>query len=78
MPTADELIWEGNSKAMFDKMLSTSPSFMRDKVQKKFNEWVAAKGLTTLTEAAIEQHVTETVPPQFRGMVLGQLASLKS
>ena len=72
------LAWEGNSKAMFDKMMSSAPVFMRDKARKKFEEWVASQRLTVLTEALIEQHVTETLPPQFRGMLLAQLASLKS
>ncbi len=78
MSTLSSLTWEGNSKAMFDKMISTAPAFMRDKALKKFADWTAEKSLTTITEALIEQHVTETLPPQFRGMVLGQLASLKS
>lgn len=78
MENEDKLIWEGNSKVMFDRMLTTAPSFMREKIQKKFDEWVAAKGLTTLTESDIEDHVKDTVPSQFRRMVLAQLVSLKS
>ena len=72
------LTWEGNSKAMYDKMMSTAPAFMRDKARKKFEEWIQNKGVTAMTEALIEQHVSETLPPQFRGMLLAQLAGLKT
>jgi|GEM_PF-297986 len=78
MPSIDDISWAGNSRAMYDKIVSTAPVFMQGKVRSKFLEWTEKKNLSAITEALLEAHITETIPFAFRGMVLAQLASLKS
>lgn len=78
MTDITSLTWEGNSRAMYDKMMASAPVFMRDKARKKFEQWVDQRAVTALTETLIEEHVNEVLPPQFRGMLLAQLAGLKT
>ncbi|MCC7411452.1 MAG: hypothetical protein IT495_07465 [Gammaproteobacteria bacterium] len=78
MRAIDELGWEGNSRAMFDRMLADTPAFMKDRALASFNGWVAANDVTTLTEELLERHVVETVPKPIQPMVLAKLRALKS
>ena len=74
----DNLTWEGNSKAMYDKLVESAPAFMREQLKKGFEDWVAKKGITTMTEDLLEEHVKETAPGPMQGMILAQLQPFKS
>jgi hypothetical protein len=74
----DDLSWEGNSKTMFDKLLESAPAFMREQAKKTFEDWVAKKGITTMTEELLEEHIKESAPAPMQAMILGQLAQFKS
>ena len=74
----DNLTWEGNSKAMYDKLVESAPAFMRDQAINGFANWVSQKGITTMTENLIEDHIKETAPGPMQGMILAQLQPLKS
>jgi len=74
----ENLSWEGNSKTMYDRLVQSAPMFMRDKAQKDFQEWIAKKGITTMTEDLLEEHVKDTAPAMMQGMILAQIQSLKS
>ena len=74
----DNLTWEGNSKAMYDKLVASAPAFMRDQAINGFAAWISQKGITTMTEDLVEQHVKDTAPAPMQGMILGQLQPLKS
>lgn len=74
----ENINWEGNSKAMFEKLVSSAPPFMRDKAQNDFKAWVEKKGITTLTEDLIEAHIMESAPAPIQGMVLAQIRPLRS
>jgi hypothetical protein len=74
----DNLSWEGSSKTMYDKLLESAPAFMRDQAKKGFEDWVAKKGITTMTEALLEEHIKETAPAPMQAMILAQLQQFKS
>ena len=73
-----DLNWEGKSKEMYDAILSAAPGFMKQKAEEGFKEWVEKKGIDTMTEALIEEHIKETVPSPIQGMVLGKIAPYKT
>ena len=75
---AEDLSWEGNSKDMYDKLVSAAPAFMREKAENDSKPWIAKKGITTMTEDLLEEHIKETAPPPMQGMILAQLQGMKS
>ena len=74
----ENLSWEGNSKAMYDKLMESAPLPMREMAKKGFADWVTKKGITTMTEDLLEAHIKETAPAPMQGMILAQLQPLKS
>ena len=56
----EDLSWEGNSKNMYEKLVSAAPAFMRKKAENDFKQWIDKKGITTMTEDLLEEHIKET------------------
>ena len=75
-----DLNWEGNSKAMFDKLIEGSPKPFRAMTEKKLTECLTGKAGDggAVTEAMIEEAVKEVTPKPFVGMALKSIESLKS
>jgi hypothetical protein len=75
-----DLNWEGNSKAMFDKLIEGSPKPFRAMTEKKLTESLTGKAGDggAVTEAMIEEAVKEVTPKPFVGMALKSIESLKS
>lgn len=74
----EDLKWEGNSKEMYDKILSSAPGVMKKKAEEDFKIWVEKKGLATITEALFEDHIKETTPAFIQGLILAQITALKT
>ena len=74
----DNLTWEGNSKEMYDKVISFAPWPMQEMAKKEFKGWVEKKNITTMTEDLLEEHIKETAPSPFVGMLLEQIQPLKT
>ena len=74
----ENLSWEGNSKSMYEKLVESAPMFMREQAKKGFAEWIDRKGITTMTEDLVEEHIKETAPAPMQGMILAQIQPLKS
>ena len=75
--SVENLNWEGNSKEMYEKLMSSVPPFMQDMAKNGFKEWVEKRNLDTMTEDLLEEHVKETAPPPFVDKILEQLKALK-
>ncbi len=74
-----ELTWEGNSKAMFDKMIEASPKPFRAMTEKKLMEAIVNKAAGgPVTEDIVIACVQEVTPKPFVGMAMKQLEPLKT
>lgn len=75
-----DLTWEGNSKAMFDKLIESSPKPFRAMTEKKLTEAVTAKAGDSgaVTEDMLIEAVKEITPKPFVGMALKNIEPLKS
>lgn len=74
-----DLTWEGNSKAMFDKMIESSPKPFRAMTEKKLMEAITNKAAgNPVTEDIVIACVQEVTPKPFVGMAMKQLEPLKS
>ena len=67
-----ELNWGGNSKAMFDKLIESSPKPFRAMTEKKMLEGLAKKAGDAghVTEAMLVEVVKEITPKPFIAMAL--------
>jgi len=75
-----DLQWVDNSKAMFDKLIESSPKPFRAMTEKKLGEAIAAKvgDGGTVTEDVVIECTKEVTPKPFVGMALKNIESLKS
>ena len=74
-----DLVWEENSKAMFDKMIEASPKPFRAMTEKKLMEAIVSKATDgKVTEDIIIACVQEVTPKPFVGMAMKQLEPLKT
>lgn len=75
-----ELNWQGNSKAMFDKLIESSPKPFRAMTEKKMLEGVEKKAgeSGTVTEDMLEEVVKEITPKPFVAMALKNIEPLKT
>lgn len=75
-----ELTYEGNSKAMIEKLVESSPKPFRAMTEKKLNAGIEAKAGDggVVTEAIVEETVKEITPKPFVAMALKGIEALKS
>ena len=75
-----ELNWQGNSKAMFDKLIESSPKPFRAMTEKKMLEGVEKKAGEggAVTEDIVEEVVKEITPKPFVAMALKNIEPLKT
>ena len=75
-----ELNWENNRKAMFDKLIESSPKPFRAMTEKKLLAAMTAKAgdSGTVTEDIVIESVKEVTPKPFVGMALKGIEPLKS
>ena len=74
-----DLTWEGNSKAMFDKLIESSPKPFRAMTEKKLMEAIEAKAAGgPVTEDTVIECTKEVTPKPFVGMALKNIEPLKS
>lgn len=73
-----DLKWEGNTKAMLEKMIESSPKPFRAMTEKKLNDAIAAKTGDggAVTEDILIECVKEVTPKPFVGMAMKQLEPL--
>jgi hypothetical protein len=74
----ENLKWEGNSKAMFEKVVSFAPGPMQELVKNDFIAWVEKRNIAVMTEELMEQNIKETAPKPFLNMLLDQIIPLKT
>jgi hypothetical protein len=75
-----DITWEGNSKAMFDKMIESSPKPFRAMTEKKLMEALTATAGDggAITEDILIECVKTVTPKPFVGMAMKNLEPLKS
>jgi hypothetical protein len=70
--TLDDFSWSGRSRAMYDALIDSAPPFLRTRAREGFERWMAARG-GAVTEELVLEHVRETLPDPYRGMLLRRL-----
>lgn len=74
-----DLTWEGNSKAMTEKLIESSPKPFRAMTEKKLMEGLANKaGDGAVTEDMVIEVVKEITPKPFVAMALKNIEPMKS
>ena len=75
-----ELNWQGNSKAMTDKLIESSPKPFRAMTEKKLLEGLANKAGDSgaVTEDMVIEVVKEITPKPFVAMALKNIEPMKS
>ena len=75
-----ELNWQGNSKAMFDKLIESSPKPFRAMTEKKMLEGMEKKAGDggAVTEDIVIEVVKEITPKPFVAMALKNIEPLKT
>jgi hypothetical protein len=75
-----ELNWQGNSKAMFDKLIESSPKPFRAMTEKKMLEGMEKKAGEggAVTEDIVIEVVKEITPKPFVAMALKNIEPLKT
>ena len=75
-----DVTWTGNSKAMFDKLIESSPKPFRAMTEKKLMEAIVNKAGDggSVTEDIVIECVKEVTPKPFVGMALKNIEPLKS
>jgi hypothetical protein len=73
-----ELNWQGNSKAMFDKLIESSPKPFRAMTEKKMMEGIEKKAGEggAVTEDIVVEVVKEITPKPFVAMALKNIEPL--
>lgn len=61
-----DLKWEGNSKKMYDEIISSLPPMYKAAVNKKFEVWVNQKNQTTIKEWNIKHTLEKYAPEKYR------------
>ncbi len=74
------LVWKGNSKAMYDKVIGSMPEMLRSMMSGKFKKTIVAKAGDngTVTEDMVIEAVKETTPGPFIDKTLKDIEPLKS
>ena len=74
-----DLTWDGNSKAMFDKLIESSPKPFRAMTEKKLMEAIENKAAgAAVSEDMVIEAVKEVTPKPFVGMALKNIEPMKS
>jgi len=74
-----DLTWQGNSKAMFDKLVESSPKPFRAMTEKKLMEAITARAADgAVTEDNVIESVKQVTPKPFIGMALKQIEPMKT
>jgi len=74
-----DLTWQGNSKAMFDKLVESSPKPFRAMTEKKLLEAITARATDgAVTEDNVIESVKQVTPKPFIGMALKQIEPMKT
>ena len=73
----EDLNWQGNTKAMFDKMVQTSPLPIRPITKKSLLSALKELG-GDVTEEAMYEVVKKVTPKPFVARAIKELDSLKS
>ncbi len=74
-----ELTWEGNSEAMFEKSVSSTPAPFRKMSKKSLMEAIEKNATGgVVTEDILIECVKEVTPKPFRGIALKTLNPLRS
>lgn len=75
-----ELNWQDKSKAMFDKLIESSPKPFRAMTEKKMMEGLAKKAgeAGTITEDMIVEVVKEITPKPFVAMALKNIEPMRT
>ena len=73
-----DLQWAGNSKAMFDKLIESSPKPFRAMTEKKLREAIVSKAGDggTVSEEIVIECTKEVTPKPFIGMALKHIEPL--
>ena len=73
----ETVIWEENSKKMYDVMLESLPKLMLSGVRRLSIEWIETYGDDIITEEKILQMVNDIMPKSYCDMVLNVITPLK-
>lgn len=74
-----DLTWQGNSKAMFEKLVESSPKPFRAMTEKKLLEAITTKAADgAVSEDIVIECVKQVTPKPFVGMALKQIEPMKT
>ena len=78
--THNALIWKDNSRAMFDKVIQSTPDFVRPLSEPRLREAVTAKAgaSRTVTEDMVIECTKELTPAPFLEQTLKDLEALRT
>ena len=77
---AKDLVWEGNSKAMYDKTIDMSPDFAKEQASKKLMDAIVAKAGESgkVSEEIALQCIKETTPSFVVDQTMKEVEALRS
>ena len=74
----DRLVWQGNSKKMYDAIISGTPVLFRGYLKKSIADWVYENRVETVTEDLVFRAVNELAPPAVAKKIMPELEKLRS
>ena len=74
----EDLKWEGNSKAMYERFVLNVPGPFKKKAMKDFLNYIEREKVTVMTEDIFIKSTEENAPKMFRGMIMKQVNEMRS
>ena len=74
----ENIKWNGNSKEMYNLVLSKVPTMFRGKIIRKINAYIRENNVTEVSEDMIIEAVKEYAPRKYYDSMIGELEKLKS
>lgn len=73
-----KIVWQGNSKKMFDVIMSNVPKFMKNNIQKTIEQQIIERKIDVATEDLIINLLEEVSPKPFSKVVMPIILGMKS
>jgi len=74
----EEIKWNGNSKEMYNIVISKVPGLFRGKVARKINSYIIENNVSEVTEEMLIEAVKEYAPKSYYESIIGDLEKLRS
>ncbi|CCQ96745.1 hypothetical protein CULT_490032 [[Clostridium] ultunense Esp] len=66
----EDLIWEDNSKKMYDEIVKSLPPMYKAAMKKKFEVWINQKGETHIREWNIKHTLEKYAPKKYQDLFM--------